>query len=145
MRTRFIVSSLALSGLVAAAAHAQAPAPGAPGAHGPGGHSAMAMVARRPSTATAFVVQFKVKPGQEAAFEEAFRHMEAKVAKNEPGNLSYDLYRNGQPHTYVVIERYRNLAAVAAHGRDARNLMSDLQASLDGRPTFQALTRVSSK
>ena len=105
----------------------------------------MARAARIPSTATAFVVQFKVKSGEEAAFEEAFRRMEAKVRKNEPGNLSYDLYRSGQPQTYVIIERYRNRAAVTAHGRDARNLMSDLQPSLEGPPTFQALTLVSSK
>ncbi len=139
MRPRSIVWSLALC-IVAAAAEAQAP-----GAAAPARPNAMAMTARRPSTATTFVVQFKVKPGQNAAFEAAFRRMEAKVRKNEPGNLSYDLYRNGQPQTYVVVERYRNLAAVAAHGRDARGLISDLQALLDGAPTFQALTRVSSK
>ncbi len=104
----------------------------------------MAMV-RRPSTATTFVVQFKVKPGQNAAFEAAFRRMEAKVGANEPGNLSYELYRNGQPQTYVIIERYKDLAAVAAHRRDAQNLMSDLRDSLDGAPTFQGLTLVSSK
>ncbi len=139
MRIQFVGLSLGLLGLVVAA-NAQSP-----GAAAPGGHSAMARAARRPSTATAFVVQFKVKPGQNAAFEEAFRRMEAKVRANEPGNLSYDLYRDGRPQTYVIIERYKDLAAVAAHGRDARNLMADLRASLDGPPSFQALTLVSSK
>lgn len=140
MRTRVIVLSIALLGLVAAA-DAQAP-----GASAPAGRSAMTRAARRPSTATTFVVKFKVKPGQNAAFEAAFRQMEAKVAANEPGNLSYELYRNGQPQTYVIIERYKDLAAVAAHGRDARNLMSDLRDSLDGNPTFEeGLTLVSSK
>ncbi|MGB6449375.1 MAG: antibiotic biosynthesis monooxygenase family protein [Steroidobacteraceae bacterium] len=138
MRIRVVVLSVALLGLVSVA-EAQAPS-----ASAPAGRSAMAMV-RRPSTATTFVVQFKVKPGQNAAFEAAFRRMEAKVGANEPGNLSYELYRNGQPQTYVIIERYKDLAAVAAHRRDAQNLMSDLRDSLDGAPTFQGLTLVSSK
>ncbi len=139
MRIRIVVLGIALLGLVAAA-DAQAP-----GGSAPAGRSAMAMVARRPSTATTFVVQFKVKPGQNAAFEAAFRRMEAKVGANEPGNLSYELYRNGQPQTYVIVERYKDLAAVAAHRRDAQNLMSDLRDTLDGNPTFQGLTLVSSK
>lgn len=112
----------------------------------PAHHGGMARAPGRMSpTATAFFVVFKVKPGKDAEFERVFRNMEARVRENEPGNLSYDLYRNGEPHTYVIIERYRNRAAVAAHGRDARNLMSDLRDSLDGAPRFQALTLVSSK
>lgn len=95
--------------------------------------------------ATTFVVVFKVKPGKDAEFEQVFRNVEARVLHNEPGNRSYELYRNGQPHTYVIVERYRNPAAVTAHGRDARNLMANLRDSLDGPPKFQALTLVSSK
>jgi quinol monooxygenase YgiN len=140
MRFRLVGSILAVCAMVAAGgARAQ-------DAHAPAHRGAMARAAGRMSpTATAFFVVFKVKPGKDAEFERVFRHMEARVRQNEPGNLSYDLYRNGQPHTYVIIERYRNRAAVAAHGRDARNLMSDLKDSLDGPPAFQALTLVSSK
>jgi len=140
MRFRIVGLSLAVYAMVAASG-VQAQSASAT-AH----HSAMARTARRmSSTATAFFVVFKVKPGEDAEFERVFRAMERKVRENEPGNLSYDLYRNGEPHTYVIIERYRNRAAVAAHGRDARNLMSELRDSLDGAPTFQALTLVSSK
>jgi quinol monooxygenase YgiN len=139
MRFRNVGLSLALCAMVAAGARAQdagSTAHHAAMARAPGGMS---------PTATAFFVVFKVKPGKDAEFKSVFRNMEARVRKNEPGNLSYDLYRNGEPHTYVIIERYRNRAAVGAHGRDARNLMSDLKDSLDGPPTFQALTLVSSK
>ncbi|MGH8150118.1 MAG: putative quinol monooxygenase [Steroidobacteraceae bacterium] len=111
----------------------------------PAHHGAMARGPAFSRNATAFFVVFKVKPGKDAEFEQVFRNVEAKVLHNEPGNLSYDLYRNGQPHTYVIVERYKNPAAVAAHGRDARNLMTDLRDSLDGPPKFQALTLVSSK
>jgi len=123
-------------------ANAQAPgAGGSPGAGSPG-------MAARMASATAFVVQFNVKPGQNAAFERVFRDAERKVRDNEPGNLSYDLYRTG-PQTYVVVERYRDRAAVAAHGKDVggpHGLMAQLNGMLDGRPMFlEALTLVSSK
>ncbi len=139
MRIRVVVLSLTLLGLVAAA-DAQAPSASAPPAR-----SAMTRAARRPSTATTFVVQFKIKAGQDAAFEAAFRSWAAKVRANEPGNRSYELYRNGQPQTYVVVERYKNVAAVAAHGQDMRGAMSGLRDMLDGPPTAQSLTLVSSK
>ncbi len=146
MRIQYVGLGLALLGLVAAAS-AQAPTAPAPNASAPAGHGAMAMAmtARRPSTATTFVVQFKVKVGQDAAFEEAFRRWAAKVRAKEPGNRSYELYRNGQPQTYVVVERYKNVAAVAAHGQDMRGVMSGLRDMLDGPPTAQSLTLVSSK
>jgi hypothetical protein len=142
---RIRVFGLALSLLVGAAlANAQAPGTGesssAPAA-GP-------RMARGFGDATAFVVQFKVKAGQNAAFEKVFRDAEMKVRDNEPGNLSYDLYRTG-PQTYVVVERYRDRAAVAAHGKDVGGpggLMAQLNELLDGRPSLlQALTLVSSK
>jgi quinol monooxygenase YgiN len=140
MQIRIITLAAAL--LVGAVwANAQAPGGGA-------GSSPGAAGARRPAfppDATAFVVTFKVKPGKNQAFEEAFRNMEMKVRQNEPGNLSYDLYRTGQPQTYVIVERYRDPAAVAAHGKDAGGLMAGLRDTLDGPPSFQALTLLSSK
>ncbi|MGH8226707.1 MAG: putative quinol monooxygenase [Steroidobacteraceae bacterium] len=147
MRIHTIFAGIALAAMITAA-HAQAPGHAPPAAHGAmsrDAHGHMSRAAHRRSTATAFVVQFKVKPGEDGAFKAAFRTMEAKVRANELGNLSYDLYSNGRPHTYVIIERYKDQAAVAAHGRDAHNLMSDLRATLDGRPTAQRLTLVSSK
>jgi quinol monooxygenase YgiN len=136
MRIRVVALSLSLLAVVAAV-HAQAPATGA--APRPGA------APRFPSTATAFVVQFKVKAGQDAAFEKVFREMELRVATNEPGNLSYDLYRTGQSHVYVIVERYKDPAAIRAHGKDAGNLMAELRPLMDGPPTAQALTLVSSK
>jgi quinol monooxygenase YgiN len=145
MRIRMLALTVAL---VMGAVWANAQAPGGGAASSPAGSSPAASGARRPGfppNATAFVVTFKVKPGKNAAFEEIFRGMEMKVRDNEPGNLSYDLYRTGQPQTYVIVERYRDPAAVAAHGKDAGNLMVGLRDLLDGPPSFQALTLLSSK
>ena len=136
MRIRVVGLSLSLP-LMVAAVLAQAPPAGAPGRP--------RAASRFPPNATTFVVRFKVKPGQNAAFERVFRDMEIKVGQNEPGNLSYDLYRTEQPQTYVIVERYKDPAAVAAHGRDAAGLMTQLRDLLDGPPSFQALTLVSSK
>ncbi len=132
--------------LLFAAALVNAQAPGADESSSSAG--AGPRMAARMANATAFVVEFKVKAGQSAAFEKVFRDAEAKVRANEPGNLSYDLYRTG-PQTYVVVERYHDRAAVAAHGKDVGGpggLMAQLNGLLDGRPALlQALTLVSSK
>jgi quinol monooxygenase YgiN len=139
MRIRMMASTAAL--LIAGAwASAQAPGGGAAPNPGPAARGPVF-----PRDATTFVVQFKVKPGKNAAFEQVFRDMEMKVRDNEPGNLSYDLYSAGQPQTYVVVERYKDPAAVAAHRKDAGGLMAGLRDLLDGPVTFQGLKLVSSK
>lgn len=97
---------------------------------------------------TAFVVKFKIKPGQNAAFEKAFAAMVVGVRKKEPGNITYDLFHEAQdPQTYVVFEHYRNAAAVAAHGKSAhgKKLMAALKDLLDGRPDADRLVFVMSK
>jgi quinol monooxygenase YgiN len=120
----------------ALSAHAQTPAPGTatPAASPP------AADASAPAP-TAFVVKFKVKLGQNAAFEKVFREMQAGVRDNEPGNLYYDLYRDQDPQTYVIIEHYKDAAAVIAHGKSAhaQKLIAALRDLLDGRPEAQRL------
>jgi quinol monooxygenase YgiN len=99
-------------------------------------------------TPTALVVKFHVKPGQNAAFEKAFAEAQAGVRANEPGNLYYDLYRIPQePQTYVILEHYRDQAAVSAHGSSAhvQKLFAALRDVLDGAPDVQRLVLVSSK
>jgi quinol monooxygenase YgiN len=97
--------------------------------------------------ATAFVVTFKVKPDKGHDFEQAFRDMSQGVREHEPGNIYYELYAGQDPHTYVIIERYKDAAAVAAHGRSphAQKLVATLRDLLDGPPQAQRLTFISSK
>jgi quinol monooxygenase YgiN len=95
---------------------------------------------------TCFVVKFKVKAGENVAFEKMFRNVEASVRENEPGNVQYDLYRMAEdPQTYVVIEHYKDAAAVRAHGQHARKLFADLASLTEGRPDAMRLVFVSSK
>jgi quinol monooxygenase YgiN len=57
-----------------------------------------------------------VNEGQEETFLELFRTLKSEMAKHEPGNIYYDLYRSRKaPRTYVVTERYRDEAAFQAH------------------------------
>jgi quinol monooxygenase YgiN len=95
---------------------------------------------------TCFVVKFKVKAGANAAFEKLFHEVEASVRENEPGNVQYDLYTMAQdPQTYVVIEHYKDAAAIRAHGQFARKLFANLGSLTEGRPDATRLVFVSSK
>ncbi len=137
---RIISVSLALLCIVTA--YAQPPAAHAPAA---GSTASAADTGEKPS---AFVVKFKVKPGMNAAFQKAFAEMQQGVASSEPGNLYYDLYRIDQdPQTYVILEHYRDQAAITAHGQSehARKLIATLKDLLDGRPDAMPLVLVSSK
>ena len=110
---------------------------------------ATASAAAAVQTTTAYVIKFKVKPGSNAAFENAMGEMMAQVRAQEPGNLYCDLLRLPQdPQTYVVMERYQDAQATKAHGESAyikklgEALMSGL---LDGPPELQELVFVRSK
>ncbi|XXX78447.1 putative quinol monooxygenase [Sorangium sp. So ce134] len=57
----------------------------------------------------------RAKAGFEAEFEAMFRGHAAVVRAEEPGTLGYDLFRDGAPGRYVVLDRYRDGEALAAH------------------------------
>jgi len=119
---------------------ANAQAPAAPA------QSPSAPAASKGPAPTCFVVKFKVKAGQNAAFEKLFRDVEASVRDAEPGNVQYDLYREAQDEqSYVVIEHYKDAAAVRAHGEHARKLFTNMGALTEGPPDVKRLVFVSSK
>lgn len=140
MNYRRLFTPLALCLVLSAAAwlsraDAQAPAP-----------NGAASAASNAPAPTCFVVKFKVKAGENAAFEKMFREVEASVREHEPGNVQYDLYRMAQdPQTYVVIEHYKDAAAVRAHGQFARKLFTNMGSLTEGRPDAMRLVFVSSK
>jgi quinol monooxygenase YgiN len=141
VRTRILLIGLAFAASLAA--HGQTPAPNT---------AAPAPTASAPATETgpaptAFVVKIKVKPGQNAAFEKLFRETQAGVHANEPGNLYYDLFRDQDPQTYVVLERYKDAGAIEAHGKSphVQKMIAALREMLDGRPEAQRLVLVSGK
>ena len=76
------------------------------------------------------MARLKVKDGHAAAFKAAFRTLAARVKADEPGNVLYQLTRSrADPNEYVVMELYRDQAAV-----DAMRRALDLRiAARDGR------------
>jgi quinol monooxygenase YgiN len=98
---------------------------------------------------TGYYIKFKVKPGMNADFEKAISEMMVGVREKEPGNLYCDLFHFPQDlQTYVIIERYKNVAASKAHGESdfIKKLGEALQNNLlDGPPEPQALAFIRSK
>ena len=73
-----------------------------------------------------------VNEGQEEKFLELFRTLKAEMARHEPENVYYDLYRSRKaPRTYVVTERYHDEAAWKSH-----------QTSAYGKPLFQQIRAI---
>ena len=128
MRVLVITALLAL--LAVSAAHAQSPGAGA-----------------QPAP-TGLFVKFHVKPGRNAAFEAAFRKMQKSMQEHEPGNVYYDLFVTVEnPQLYVIMERYRDAAAVAAHNQSEhlKTVLAELRDLMDGPIEPQRLVFVSAK
>jgi quinol monooxygenase YgiN len=72
----------------------------------------------RPANTDTMVVKFKAKPGKSEEMKAFWLEMQKEVARSEPGNVQYDLLvMAGDPAVYVIIERYKDRAAVDAHGK----------------------------
>jgi quinol monooxygenase YgiN len=61
------------------------------------------------------VVTQRVKPGMEQAFEALARQFQANTLALDEGCLRYEWYKSAEPHTYILIERWTELAAAQAH------------------------------
>jgi quinol monooxygenase YgiN len=108
--------------------------------------------ARRPATPAGtdtMVVKFRAKPGKNQEMKDFWLEMQKEVARSEPGNVQYDLLvMAGEPDVYVIIERYKDAAAVAAHGKSekAKAMFDKLRAELmDGAPQADYMQLVSPK
>ena len=104
--------------------------------------------AARPPNTNTMVVKFRAKPGKSEEMKKFWLDMQKEVAKSEPGNVQYDLLvMAGEPDVYVIIERYKDAAAVAAHGQSpqAKAMFAKLGELMDGAPQADYLTLVSSK
>jgi len=79
----------------------------------------------------------RAKKGEEAALERVLCDLARQVAQNEPGCLLYRAARSKHdPQLYVLIERYRDEDALAAHANAEhyREAVPALMACLEGRP-----------
>ena len=91
------------------------------------------------------VATLKVKAGKESEFEGVFTELQGHVAKGEPGCLLYEVFKSrSQPSTYIVMEKYKDQAALDAH-RSTPHMAAagpKLGATLDGRPVIELLDKV---
>lgn len=104
--------------------------------------------AARPANANTMVVKFRAKPGKNAEMKAFWLEMQKEVARSEPGNVQYDLLvMAGDPDVYVIIERYKDAAAVAAHGQSAKAkaMFAKLGELMEGAPQADYMQLISSK
>ena len=87
------------------------------------------------------IATLKIAPGKEAEFESAASALVAKVTANEPDCLQYELCRShADPLTYIFMEKYKDKAAIDAHGKTEYFLAAQkpLGACLAGAPDIQS-------
>jgi quinol monooxygenase YgiN len=66
----------------------------------------------------ALVIQFKIKEGQGPKFEAAMAKA-VKETRKDKGNQAYELSKTPKGSTYVIYERWENVAALEAHLKTA--------------------------
>ena len=104
--------------------------------------------AARPANYNAMVVKFRAKPGKSEEMKAFWLEMQKEVAKSEPGNVQYDLMvMASDPEVYVIVERYKDAAAVAAHGQSekAKAMFAKLGELMAGPPQADYMQLISTK
>jgi len=92
----------------------------------------------------AVIATLEVKEGKEAEFEAVMKDLAAKTLANETGCELYALHRGKGERTYVMLERYVDRAALAAHSSSDhfRGAMPRLMPCLAGAPKIETLEEV---
>ncbi len=88
------------------------------------------------------VARLRIQDGKQAEFEQVAKDLMAKVKANEPGCLTYQLYRlRGSTTEYVFLEQYASSDALKAHGQTDyfRAAGPKLAPTLNGAPDIQYL------
>ena len=101
-----------------------------------------------PANTDTMVVKFRAKPGKSEEMKAFWLEMQKEVARSEPGNVQYDLLvMANDPTVYVIVERYKDAAAVAAHGQSdkAKAMFAKLGELMEGAPTADYMQLVSPK
>ena len=90
------------------------------------------------------IAKLTIKPGTNAEFEAAMKALQAKVQADEPGNKLYALHKTDDANVYVMLERYDDQAALAAHRAAAhfKELGRKLGDYLAGKPDVQVMQEV---
>ncbi|HLF72116.1 MAG TPA: putative quinol monooxygenase [Dehalococcoidia bacterium] len=103
------------------------------------------MTAQGDTNTLTLVVTMTMKPEAEAAFLAQARDFIATVEAEEPGTILYVLTKHPErEHTYVWVERYRDLAAAEAHRNSPymAETMPKIREWLAAPPEFLRLRQV---
>ena len=86
------------------------------------------------------LAQIPVKKGSESAFEEIFVELTAQVRQHEDDCYLYQLCK-AQDGTYTVVEFYKDMDAVAAHGKTSyfKACGKRMAACMAGKPKVEVL------
>jgi len=89
------------------------------------------------------VATLKIKEGSGSDFEAVAGQLVEKVNANEDGVVYYDLYKEDDT-TYIFLERYKDEAAQAAHGKTEyfKELGAKMGAFMAGAPEVKVLQSV---
>ena len=91
------------------------------------------------------VATLKIQEGKHAEFEAKFAEAKVLVDAKEDGNLLYELFKSrDEKSTYIIMEKYVDDAAVAAH-RNAdhtKAIFAAMAPLLAGAPTVEILDAV---
>jgi quinol monooxygenase YgiN len=93
----------------------------------------------------AVIATLEVKEGKEADFEVVMKELQAKTLANESGCKLYALHKGKGERTYVMLERYVDRAAVAAHSQSEhfRGVMPRLMPCLAAAPKIETFEELS--
>jgi quinol monooxygenase YgiN len=90
-----------------------------------------------------FIVHMQVRPESAQAFEELMTYVSKTTLENEHGVAHYGFAKSvDDDDTYVVVEVYRDQAAVAAHGDTAwvRDSVPKMLQLVEGMPQLKQYT-----
>jgi len=86
------------------------------------------------------VAKLKIQDGKQGEFEQVARDLMAKVKANEPGCLTYQLYKKkGSQDEYIFMEQYASKEALETHGQTDyfKAAGASLGACLAGAPDIE--------
>lgn len=94
-----------------------------------------------PAKPFALIVTFKVKKGNEKAFEEAFAPA-LEATRKEPGCIAYYLNRDpDSPQTYLMYEQFKGIPGLEAHMKEkhTQKLLETVIPLCEGEPEIKVL------
>ena len=91
------------------------------------------------------IAKLKIQEGKNTDFESTFLELQKAVRGSEPGNNFYSLHQSREDsNVYVVLEEYKDQAALDAHGKSDhfRSIGGKLGPFMAGAPDIEYIDGV---